>query len=298
MSRCKAVLRSAKAFQSGMLVSCCPGQAVAAAYAAVERVGRSSSSSSGLHRATSSEGKPRSAVPEAKRKLESQVQLARVSLARTKPQVKLPLTDTAPQARASTVPESFWDDEGHVEETTAKARIEPASSSSLPTSNIDVNRLRPRVAQVQSIWKENNPAEWRAMQQQGELVSPQENLLRKRMPGAKRRHEALPAASADAKKARRDDVNESVYQRRQKRWNPSNTASASLVPKQQVDENGVPVCKPDPERKSRANAMPEDIQVCEGLRCPKWLWQALYPYQHRCVHLYPPWDFFGKFLLI
>ncbi|CAE7865344.1 CSB [Symbiodinium microadriaticum] len=248
-------------------------QAIAAAYAAVERVGRSSS---GLGRAASGEVTQRAV--ESKRKSESQSQpgqLARASLPR-KGQIKLPLAEQALQRKV--VDKSFWDADPVKEEK--RMEVEPASSS-LPLSAIDVNRLKPRAAQVHSVWKENNPAEWRAMQLQGELVPPQQNLLRKR-PGAKRHQETAPA---EAKKARRDDVNESVYQRRQELWNPGKSAAACLVPKQQLDEDGEPVCKPDPDRKKpRVRVMQEEIQVCEGLRCPKWLWQALYPYQHRCVH--------------
>ena len=239
----------------------------------MERVGRSSS---GLGRAPSGEVTQRAV--ESKRKSESQSQpgqLARASLPR-KGQIKLPLAEQALQRKV--VDKSFWDADPVKEEK--RMEVEPASSS-LPLSAIDVNRLKPRAAQVHSVWKENNPAEWRAMQLQGELVPPQQNLLRKR-PGAKRHQETAPA---EAKKARRDDVNESVYQRRQELWNPGKSAAACLVPKQQLDEDGEPVCKPDPDRKKpRVRVMQEEIQVCEGLRCPKWLWQALYPYQHRCVH--------------
>ena len=70
--------------------------------------------------------------------------------------------------------ESFWDTEIKEEEPPAPV---PSSSSSFPQTHIDVNRLKPRVAQPNSIWKENNPAEWLAIQRQGELVAPQETGL-------------------------------------------------------------------------------------------------------------------------
>ena len=238
----------------------------------MEHVGRSSSSSSsGLQRAPSGQIQQRPNAQNAPEK-RKQSQGPPGAAARTAPQ--LPLADTQPRDKKA----FDWDAVEPKEEEGNRAEIPVVVS--LPRGQIDVNRLKPRAAQTHSVWKENNPAEWQAMQKQGELVSPNENLLRKRIPGAKRKNDAAPA---EAKKARRDDVNESAYQRRQERFNPGKSASVSLVPKQQLDENGVAVCKPDPESKARAAGMQEDIQVCEGLRSPKWLWQALYPYQHRCV---------------
>eukprot|EP00931_Biecheleriopsis_adriatica_P024320 TRINITY_DN15189_c0_g1_i1.p1 TRINITY_DN15189_c0_g1~~TRINITY_DN15189_c0_g1_i1.p1 ORF type:complete len:1332 (+),score=353.69 TRINITY_DN15189_c0_g1_i1:25-4020(+) len=157
---------------------------------------------------------------------------------------------------------------------------------------IDVNQIVPRGGQVQNQWKENNPAEWRAMLREGELVSPRKNLLKAR-PGISKRRPETVSGGASKKAKRADDSNEKAFQRRQDLWKRSATGSSeALLPKQQVDEDGNPVKEESDEEDNgvvkreplvESPAIQDDVQVAEGLRSPRWLWQALYPYQHRCV---------------
>lgn len=164
--------------------------------------------------------------------------------------------------------------------------IEDTGQSSASTSQIDVTRLVPKAAQTQHLWKDNNPAEWKAMIEQGELVSPRENLLSTRHTFKKRKLDTAPVSDQRPRK-RRDDSNEQVFLQRQARWTQDRLP---LKPKMEVTET---VKEVKEEAKSRivakgsdmsSAARPgEDVDVGNGLRSPKWLWQALYPYQHRCV---------------
>jgi len=60
------------------------------------------------------------------------------------------------------------------------------------------------------------------------------------------------------------------------------------------EEDLAPVVKADAEAKpSTAGAeLQDDVVVAEGLRSPRWLWEALYPYQHICVRYL--WDLHQK----
>nr|QDO16447.1 DNA excision repair protein ERCC-6 [Crypthecodinium cohnii]USW07847.1 DNA excision repair protein ERCC-6 [Crypthecodinium cohnii] len=131
---------------------------------------------------------------------------------------------------------------------------------------------------------------------------------------------------------RDDDTSDKAYLRRQALWERTSTgklpASQALSAKQPVGEDGQPLKEeptqtqapsqssgnPDPADPNRSgdsgqvkheglhNAdtqedrkrikLQEDVQVSEGLRSPRWLWEALYPYQHTCVKWL--WDLHGE----
>lgn len=155
---------------------------------------------------------------------------------------------------------------------------------------IDVNQLVPKAARDICRWQDANPGEMEAMIAQGEQVSAKMNLLR--IAKIKRKKTAIEDENDKAKKVRRDDdTNDVSFQRRQALWmNTARSADSALRPKQQVDEAGkvktdnVDALKQETsEAKSRGCRLQDDVRVDEGLRCPRWLWEALYPYQHECV---------------
>jgi len=156
---------------------------------------------------------------------------------------------------------------------------------------IDVNQLVPKNTQESYKWKEANHAEWRAMRAQGELVSPRKNLLKMRTPGTAKRKTDSDLGSEEKKVRRDDDTNEKAFQRRQAMWmKTAREPTAALNAKQQVDDEGLETCKSEKEEPQEdqkdsgsSGGLQDDVKVAEGLRCPRWLWQALYPYQHTCV---------------
>lgn len=168
----------------------------------------------------------------------------------------------------------------------AHAKVESPlveETSSASTCGIDITRLRPRTARLQHQWKDNNAAEWKAMLRQGELVSPKENLLALRRPPVKRKQETT--AEPEKRARRSDDSNDKIYMQRQARWK-AQVPSTKLEPK---GEHAV--CKEELGKdhsvvisKGFGQGSSEDIDVGNGLSCPRWLWEALYPYQHTCVH--------------
>lgn len=185
--------------------------------------------------------------------------------------------------------------DGDGEERQAKRALVDGGGVNGKGYNIDVRQLVPH--QNINKWKEAHPTEWKALVEQGEKVSPHQNLL-KVLPWAKRpRRESKSDEPGEKKVRRNDDTSDRTFERRQAQW--SRTArepAAALVPKQQVDHDGVPrgpKAEDQPEAKGAdfGHADPEiggrladDVHVAEGLRCPRWLWEALYPYQHTCVH--------------
>lgn len=134
---------------------------------------------------------------------------------------------------------------------------------------VDVTQLRPRALKLQNQWKDNNPAEWKALLREGELVSPHKNLLSIRHP-AKRKKDMIPGA--EKKVCRRDDSNDKAFLQRQARW------AAQEAPLQLKKE----LCKEETLCKKDLDST-EDVDIGNGLRSPTWLWEALYPHQHRCV---------------
>mmetsp|Transcript_9094 Transcript_9094/g.20220 ORF Transcript_9094/g.20220 Transcript_9094/m.20220 type:complete len:1279 (-) Transcript_9094:62-3898(-) len=180
----------------------------------------------------------------------------------------------------------------------APPEAEQASSSSgrrAPAWSIDVDQLVPKAAQDAQRWKEAYPSEWRALVGADQL-SPHTNLL-KRKPFQK----SAVAKQAPVKlgKRRADDTNDAAFERRQAGQHPAfQQGAAALQAKQQVDADGMVVKSEgdgvkkelaDDEQKdevvdaSAATELEDDVQVAEGLRSPRWLWEALYPYQHACI---------------
>lgn len=175
-----------------------------------------------------------------------------------------------------------------------KRRMEKSAEAPPPeperprsTYMLDVSQLVPKAARDSNKWKESHPEEYRAMVASGDPVSPSVNVL----VTSKKKKDAATEAT---KRARRtDDTDERAFKRRQSLNAGAETSSvAALRPKQQVDQFGILVkkseeVKPKEEVKAEKKAVPsrlqDSIQVAEGLRCPRWLWQALYPYQHTCV---------------
>lgn len=183
--------------------------------------------------------------------------------------------------------------EQHTAETSIVAEAEPKKY------RIDVSQIVPKPAiSDMNKWKQANPAEYMAMQAEGEPeVSGHQNLL-KAKPFTKRKKDSVEDGSTP--KARRgDDTSDSSFVRRQKLWKDSGQmpASGALNVKQQVDQQGRPTIKApkvkdepgsgdEEDRKAKrqlAGALQDDVQVADGLRAPRWLWEALYPYQHTCV---------------
>eukprot|EP00930_Biecheleria_cincta_P036670 TRINITY_DN25134_c0_g2_i1.p1 TRINITY_DN25134_c0_g2~~TRINITY_DN25134_c0_g2_i1.p1 ORF type:complete len:1346 (-),score=317.31 TRINITY_DN25134_c0_g2_i1:85-3675(-) len=164
-------------------------------------------------------------------------------------------------------------------------------SGELPRPLLDVNTLVPKRAQAHCQWKGANPSEWRALMSQGEIVSPHKNLLKAKPIGSsKRKSEGSQSVDGPQKTRRGDDSNEQAYQRRQDIWERgAGASSVALKPKQQVDEEGKPLCKQEPGDRLQVKEEPasadirDDVHIAEGLRSPRWLWEALYPYQHQCV---------------
>jgi len=62
----------------------------------------------------------------------------------------------------------------------------------------------------------------------------------------------------------------------------STAAAASLQALGQVKHEAGHAAADEHEDKKRIK-LQEDVQVSDGLRSPRWLWEALYPYQHTCV---------------
>lgn len=160
---------------------------------------------------------------------------------------------------------------------------------------IDVNQLMPKAAvHDMNKWKAANPAEWRALQSEGEAVSPAVNLVKPR-PGVKRTSEGQDEEKA-LKVRRDDDTDENAFRRRQGLWTKGDCVHpVALSAKQEVDEAGRPKRErvkselgSDDEEKVKKRVLErstvqDDVHVTEGLRSPRWLWEALYPYQHKCV---------------
>ncbi|CAJ1353777.1 unnamed protein product [Effrenium voratum] len=160
------------------------------------------------------------------------------------------------------------------------SELTASASGTAKIPQVDVNRLKPKSVQTQCVWKDNNPAEWRAMVRQGGIVSPQDNLLQARGVRPKRKKDS---ADTEGKKVcRRDDVDDKTFERRQARWNPEHMQSKSLVPKceeKSQDWGKAARCKEE----SAVRFSGADVDIGNGLRSPRWLWQALYPYQQLCV---------------
>lgn len=154
------------------------------------------------------------------------------------------------------------------------------------TFHLDVTRLVPRAGRDDIAASAMNPA------------SPQKfKALGRRRPEVDELRER--------KKIRRDDdTSDKTFERRQALWAHGTVSSDALAPKQQVGSDGVQIKteikeeKPDvedgqselPIAKPQGKAPPsvpirlqDDVHVAEGLRCPRWLWEALYPYQNTCV---------------
>ena len=162
---------------------------------------------------------------------------------------------------------------------------EASEAATLPLPDrIDVTQLRPKAGRTQHQWKDNNPAEWKAMIQQGELVSPAQNLLSLHHFSSRKRKLDSAPASEKKPRNRRDDTNEKVYLQRQARWTQGQPQSS----KAKKDPAEFPVKEelekvPQMLRRHAEVHKGDDVDIGNGLRSPKWLWQALYPYQHRCV---------------
>ena len=165
----------------------------------------------------------------------------------------------------------------------AAAREEPSETlKPQPESRIDVSMLRPKAGRTQHQWKDNHPAEWKAMIQQGELVPPSQNLLSLRQFASRKRKSESAQSSEKRLRSRHDDTNEKVYLQRQARWTKSQSLAKRDKEMSQPDVKVEPRAKVSPPGPS-AGLVGGDVDIGNGLRSPKWLWQALYPYQHRCV---------------
>jgi len=177
-------------------------------------------------------------------------------------------------------------------------QVDTADSDTTSTGqhySIDMQHIVPKAAMAKNVWKDANPAEWRATQTQGETVSPHQNVL-KLKPGEKRNRPTNSAAQTPNRARRDDDSDDRAFKRRQIIWNrTSQGTSTALNPKQSVDASGAPVktvktvkMEPGVEHACKAEVagegkLQDDVTIAEGLRCPRWLWEALYPYQHTCV---------------
>jgi len=176
----------------------------------------------------------------------------------------------------------------------AATKCETQGSSEKRSYRIDANQLVPKMAVDSNRWRDANPSEYRAITAQPEIVSPHRNLL-KRLPGfkKKRRTTGEDGEEEESKKRQRrdDDTSEKAFRRRQMLWMKGSRGNTkALAPKNQeakrevkceVGEAGAEdVVKSEVHTDS---LLQEDVRVDEGLRCPKWLWEALYPYQQHCI---------------
>merc|ERR1719359_865686 len=125
------------------------------------------------------------------------------------------------------------------------------------------------------------------MMSQGEAIPPSVNIWRR--PGFKRK-KAPVDPEAPPKVRREDDTSDRSFQRRQDLWTKSaRVASKALNPKQPVGQDGEVLDEEEADRDMKVeermvgSKLQDDVVVAEGLRCPRWMWEALYPYQHKCV---------------
>lgn len=175
-----------------------------------------------------------------------------------------------------------------------ESKPDPGSKSDAIPYSIDVKNLTPKTGREDNKWVENHRSEYNAMMSGGETVSPHQNLAKVKTATTKRKPDE---EAKERKKLRReDDTNDTTFERRQALWSHGTTAAAALAPKQQVDSYGVEIKSEIKREKQDGAELPvavsreavsarlqDDVQVAEGLRCPRWLWEALYPYQHLCV---------------
>ena len=196
------------------------------------------------------------------------------------------------QNHDKTVSKSRGPNAGVCQESSGPISLKPSSmveqisdSSASMISSIDVTLLKPRASRMQHQWKDSNPAEWNAMQRQGELVPPEKNLLSRHAP----RKRTFGAATEPAKRIRRcDDSNDKAYLQRQARWSGQGLqtvkpkSEGTEMIKEESDEDTLPTANPKGVVQGQ-HEVHEDVDIGRGLRCPRWLWEALYPYQRKCV---------------
>jgi len=135
----------------------------------------------------------------------------------------------------------------------------------------------------------------------GETVSPYRNLLK--MQVSVESNKRPEASSPDKSKAHKgDDTSEASFQGGEVVVPDARTAFKALEPKQPVTEAGDAIKAEDVALVGKVEAeaklptagvdLQDDIAVAEGLRSPRWLWEALYSYQHIGVRYL--WDLHQK----
>eukprot|EP00927_Polykrikos_kofoidii_P006006 TRINITY_DN12425_c0_g1_i3.p1 TRINITY_DN12425_c0_g1~~TRINITY_DN12425_c0_g1_i3.p1 ORF type:complete len:1451 (-),score=306.87 TRINITY_DN12425_c0_g1_i3:349-4701(-) len=168
-----------------------------------------------------------------------------------------------------------------------------ASSSTRSSFNINVNQLAPKQAKSFSEFRHGvSASELKAMRRQGEVISAHVNLVKTNQDKNRFVKRKSPDDTQKTKKARRDDMNEESFARRQSLYASGASKSAALKRKMAVDNAGEPVkaedgtlIKPEGENDidKVGGSVQDDVQIAEGLRAPRWLWEALYHYQQHCV---------------
>eukprot|EP00929_Paragymnodinium_shiwhaense_P012858 TRINITY_DN120743_c0_g1_i1.p1 TRINITY_DN120743_c0_g1~~TRINITY_DN120743_c0_g1_i1.p1 ORF type:complete len:1416 (+),score=301.71 TRINITY_DN120743_c0_g1_i1:77-4324(+) len=160
--------------------------------------------------------------------------------------------------------------------------------------HIDVRKIVSKPTAKRNQWSELNPKEYQEMMSLGEFAPPSQNLLTRARFQRKRVAPADDDVAAKKPKAH-GDANEKTFERRQALWQLGTMKASdveALRPKQKTDEAGNIVKSEksgDMVIKSEAisgSAILPDVEVAEGLRCPKWLWDALYPYQQECLRFF------------
>lgn len=104
-------------------------------------------------------------------------------------------------------------------------------------------------------WKQTHAEEWRALQKKRESA----DVVKR--PGALKR--------VEKGERRGDDTSEIAYNKRQLQETTNLAAAAALRSKNKVEQD--------------AGEEDVDVDVGDGLSAPKWIWDALYDYQHTCV---------------
>lgn len=91
---------------------------------------------------------------------------------------------------------------------------------------------------------------------------------------------AAPGAAPKREVPKKEERSPSPKRRRGLAQPVRRGSSSSIVTgAREYDEKFEPKTKVKPEEELQG----DEVLVEQGLRCPRWLWEALYPYQHNCV---------------